>query len=98
MPSAKVHVFIYGAERVKEAANTTYRVPHKIISNRFDLKKNQSIENAGVAFVKGANEKKKWLLQKNKQTVTYDEHGIGLTTSGTNWFGDEQEIGISLRQ
>ena len=33
---------------------------------------NQSVENAGVAFVKGANEKYKFFA-KNKQTVMYDD-------------------------
>ena len=33
---------------------------------------NQSVENAGVAFVKGANERND-LFEKNKQTVMYDE-------------------------
>ena len=38
----------------------------------------QSVENPGVAFVKGANERK--VLRRNKQTVMYD----GLTILGTN--------------
>ena len=34
--------------------------------------KNQSVENAGVAFVKGANERNEFFV-KYKQTVMYDE-------------------------
>ena len=34
--------------------------------------KNQSVENAGVAFVKGANERNVFFFL-NKQTVVYDE-------------------------
>ena len=34
--------------------------------------KNQSVENAGVAFVKGANEQMN-SLEKIKKTVLYDE-------------------------
>ena len=34
--------------------------------------RNQSVENVGVAFVKGANERNKF-FEKNKQTVMYDE-------------------------
>ena len=37
---------------------------------------NQSVENAGVAFLNGANERKKKemsSLKKNKQTVIYEE-------------------------
>ena len=34
---------------------------------------NQSVENAGVAFVKGADERNKF-FEKNKQSVMYDEH------------------------
>ena len=33
---------------------------------------NQSVENAGVAFVKGTNERNEF-FEKNKQTVMYDE-------------------------
>ena len=33
---------------------------------------NQSVENAGVAFVKGADERTEF-FEKNKQTVIYDE-------------------------
>ena len=33
---------------------------------------NQKDENAGVAFVKGANETNE-LFEKNKQTIMYDE-------------------------
>ena len=35
-------------------------------------KENQSIENARVAFVKGASERNEF-FQKNKQTGMYDE-------------------------
>ena len=45
--------------------------------------KNQSVENACVAFVKGANERNE-LFEKKKQTGMYDEQGKGLTISGTN--------------
>ena len=41
----------------------------------FDLdnfSKNQSVENAGVALVKGANERNK-SFEKNKQSVMHDE-------------------------
>ena len=34
---------------------------------------NQSVENAGVTFVKGADERSKF-FEKNKQSVMYDEH------------------------
>ena len=44
---------------------------------------NQSVENPGVAFVKGANGSNE-LFEKNKQTVMYDEQGKGRTISGTN--------------
>ena len=37
------------------------------------LYQNQSIESAGVAFVKGADERNKF-FEKNKQSVMYDEH------------------------
>ena len=36
--------------------------------------KNQSVENADVAFVKGANERNEF-FEKDKQTVMYDERG-----------------------
>ena len=36
------------------------------------MKENQSVENVGAAFVKGANERNKF-SKKNKQTVMYDE-------------------------
>ena len=42
----------------------------------FDLdnfSKNQSVENAGVAFGKGANERNKFFEKKNKQSVMHDE-------------------------
>ena len=35
-------------------------------------KNNQGVENAGVAFVKGANNRNVF-FEKNKQTVMYDE-------------------------
>ena len=41
-------------------------------ASNYKVEKNQSIENAGVAFVKGTN-KRIELLWKNKQTVMYDE-------------------------
>ena len=34
---------------------------------------NESVENAGVAFVKGANEINQVFFFKNKETVMYDE-------------------------
>ena len=34
--------------------------------------KDQSVKNAGVAFVKGANERNEF-FEKNKQIVMYDE-------------------------
>ena len=37
-----------------------------------DALKNQSVENAGVAFIKGANERNQ-LFEINKQTVMHDE-------------------------
>ena len=37
------------------------------------LKKTLSVENAGVAFVKGGNERNDFFEKKNKQTVMYDE-------------------------
>ena len=40
--------------------------------------KNQSVENAGVAFVKKANERNEF-FEKNEQTVIYDEQGKRLT-------------------
>ena len=45
--------------------------------------KDQSIENAGVAFVKDANERNEF-CDKYKQAVMYDEKGKGLTISGMN--------------
>ena len=42
---------------------------------------NESVENAGVAFVDGANERNESFEKINKQ---YDEQGKGLTISGTN--------------
>ena len=47
-------------------------------------KGNQSVENAGVAFVKGANERNEFFEKKKNQTEIYDEQGKGLTISGTN--------------
>ena len=35
---------------------------------------NQRVENAGVAFVKGADERNKF-FEKTKQSVMYDEQG-----------------------
>ena len=35
---------------------------------------NQSVENAGIAFVKGDNERK-WVPWKNRQTVMYNKQG-----------------------
>ena len=40
-------------------------------SNQDFNKKKQSVENAGVAFVKGATEINS-VFEKNKQTVTYE--------------------------
>ena len=48
---------------------------------------NQSVENAGVAFVKGAHERNE--LKKMKKKKKHDEQGKGLTILGTNWFEDE---------
>ena len=55
------------------------------------VKYNQSVENAGVAFVKGANERSDF-FRKNKQTVMYDEQvrtykANGRTDLGMNSVG-----------
>ena len=42
---------------------------------------NQSVENAGVAFVKGANERNE-LFEKNKQPVMYNEQVQTNKTKG----------------
>ena len=58
-------------------------------SRKIYNRSNQSVENAGVAFVKEANEKKK-VLWENKQTVIYmtnklkDEQSQGRTDLGMN--------------
>ena len=36
------------------------------------IRQNQSVQNAGVAFVKGADERNKF-FEKNKQSVMFDE-------------------------
>ena len=56
----------------------------------YKKKKNQIVENAGVAFVKGADERNGFFEKK----VIYDEQvqtkkGKGLRISGTNGSGDE---------
>ena len=51
------------------------------------LRYNQSVESAGVAFVKRANERNKF-FEKNKQTVIYDEQA-GRTRLRTNNLRDE---------
>ena len=48
---------------------------------------NQSVEDAGVAFVKGANERKEF-FEKNKQTVIYDKQA-GRIRQSTNTLRDE---------
>ena len=45
--------------------------------------KNRSIENTGMAFVEGANERND-SFEKSKQTVIHKEHSKGPTFSGTN--------------
>ena len=45
----------------------------RFCSLKWRHKKNQSVENAGVAFVKGADERNKLFEKKNKQSVMYDE-------------------------
>ena len=62
---------------------------------------NQSVEDAGVAFVKGAYERNDY-FEKNKQTVIYDEQvwtkkAKDYQSQGRTDFGDELR-GVSLRQ
>ena len=49
---------------------------------------NQSVENAGVAFVKKAHERNEF-SEKKKWRTSADEQGKGLKIYGTNWFEDE---------
>ena len=53
--------------------------------------KHQSVENARVAFVKGADDGNKFFEEKktvsNVWRTSAGEHDKGITISGTNWFG-----------
>ena len=55
-----------------------------IMIPKFSPFDNQSVENAGVAFVKGANERNEFFEKINKRQTTTDEQSKGLTISGTN--------------
>ena len=65
---------------------------------------NKSVENAGVTFVKGANEGNEFFEKTNSNLwqTSPDKQGKGLTVSGTKWFGDQlcqvTKAGVSLRQ
>ena len=48
------------------------------------LIKYESVENAGVAFVKGVNEINEFFEKKKSYRTSPDEQGNGLTISGTN--------------
>ena len=63
-------------------------------------KLNQSVENTGVAFVKGANGWKLFLW-KNKQTVIYDEQVVTNNLSDElvcGWIQSKWPVDVSLRQ
>ena len=55
--------------------------------------RNQSVENAGVAFVKGANERNKF-FKKYKQSVMYDEQ-VRRTRQRTNNLRDDLIWGMN---
>ena len=64
----------------------TKEVPKKwpYLPQMFQRKNNnKGVENAGVTFVEGANERNEFFEKINKQLI-YDKQGQGLTISGTN--------------
>ena len=64
-----------------------YRVVGRNISlQQKDVMKNRIVENAGVAFVKGAPERNEYFVKINSNVLqaSTDEQGKGLTISGTN--------------
>ena len=60
------------------------------MANEIILIKNQSVENAGVVFVKGANERNDFFEKINKQRymweAIWDEQGKWLSDLGMNTF------------
>ena len=63
-------------------------------------KGNQSVENAGVALVKGANERNEFF--ENKTTKIYNVQGKGLTIFRDELISDElrqlTKVDVTLRQ
>ena len=57
------------------------------------LNSNQSVENAVVAFVKGANERNEFFFKKNKQTVMYDEQ-VRTNKAKDNQYQGQTDFGM----
>ena len=83
----------FPSNRTVETLSSRERGMNPVAMNIINRRKNLSVENAGVAFVKGANERNEF-FEKNKQTVisneqvrtnkAEDQQSQGRTDLGTN--------------
>ena len=89
---------------IDQLTNRTVQEQTSPDQDSFDKKLpiNESVENACVVFIKGANERNEFFekINSNVRRTSPDEQGKGLVILGTNWFGVNsirwQTVGVSL--